>query len=133
LKKTTPILLALFFAVAKSLFAQSPDCKQFKNGTFETSYRSKTTIIKRSDSSQVEYVKNSRIAVSFVVKWVDDCTYTLKPNQDYFNEFVDLPRNMLLTVSMSRLTENSYMQTTTSNYSPVVLTTKVIKMPGLLQ
>ena len=126
-------LVLLFFLLISSLsHAQSLTCNQFKNGTFETSYRGKTTIIKRSDSTQVEYVKNSRIVVSFVVKWVDDCTYTLQPNQDYFNEFVDLPRNMILTVSMSKLTENSYMQTTTSNYSPVVLTTKVIRAPGLL-
>ena len=132
MKKIAVALVVLVFVLTNPLLAQSLNCKQFKNGTFETTYRGKTTVIKRSDSTQVEYVKNSRIVVSFVVKWVDDCTYTLKPNQDYFNEFVDLPHNMLLTVGMSKLTENSYMQTTTSNYSPVVLTTKVIKVPGLL-
>jgi hypothetical protein len=68
----------LLFVTFKSV-GQNLDCKKFREGKFKiVDLMAGTTIVERKGSKQTEYAVNSRMRLEFKVKWIDDCTYTLK-------------------------------------------------------
>jgi len=122
------------FAVCLFLFncsahAQSSNCKQFKNGRFKSKVAGHTYIVERSGSIQKEYfidMKDS-LTVFLTVKWVDDCTYTLTPSEETRIKS-KAPKNALMTVSISSTTANSYIQSSTTNFSDKTYTSEFFKI-----
>jgi hypothetical protein len=49
-------------------------------------YKGLNVIIKRTDNYQYEELTNLKKSVSYTVKWINDCKYTLKPNNDFVND-----------------------------------------------
>ncbi|MBS1501443.1 MAG: hypothetical protein JST32_05245 [Bacteroidetes bacterium] len=109
-------LVILFFIISVKIFAQSPDCKRFRNGMFKTTFQGNTDIINRSGSDQTEYFQGSTEKPDhFIVKWLDDCTYTLTPDSNVFAANKDLPKNIVFTVKIVNTTSDSYTQVMTDN------------------
>jgi hypothetical protein len=97
-------------------FAQSPDCRQFKDGLFKTTVDGTTDIIRRSGLDQIEYFQGaSNKADHFTVKWLDDCTYTLTPDSAVFSVNKGLPKNIVFTIRIIKTTKDSYTQIMTDN------------------
>lgn len=66
--------------------------------------------------------------MSFNVKWLDNCTYTLGPSEESFKKYPRLPKNALITVHITNTTINSYTQSSTSNFSNKTIVSEVIKI-----
>jgi hypothetical protein len=116
------ILLSLCITVN----AQTTRCNDFHNGKFVLRGEDTELIsrIERNDSLQVETVKldTNVIRVIYIVKWIDNCVYTLTPMPEVFETHPDLPRNTFFTVRIRTKDEESYWQETTSNFSSYVST-----------
>jgi len=107
--------------------AQSLNCKHFRDGTFTSTFEGNTDSIKRVGADQYEYFNGSKVADHYLVKWVDDCTYTLTPFPDVFEKNQNLPRNIIFTVKITKTTKNSYTQTTSNNISDYLVTCEIVK------
>lgn len=121
------LLTANITSTSLGIYAQS-GCAKFKNGVFKSTLKGVTLIVKRSGSIQIEHASNSKDTISFVVKWIDDCTYTLTPTKDVLIKYPMMPKNTVLTVRMVSGSDNSYTQTTTANFSNQVVTSKMTKL-----
>lgn len=99
-----------------------------ENGTFKMPYKGLNVIIKRSDNYQYEELTNLKKSVSYTVKWINDCKYTLKPNNDLFKQYPHTPKNALITVNITSTKDNSYIQTSTSNFNKIIVTGEVVKI-----
>jgi hypothetical protein len=115
--------LSLFMVIAQSM-----DCTKFRNGTFKMVNDGTTTIIERNGNKQLEFYNGSKAPTSLIVNWVDDCTYTLKPTEETLKKLPGIPKEALLTVKIIKVSNNTYIQTSTSNFSELVLTSEVIKI-----
>jgi len=91
-------------------------------------YNGLIIIIKRSGNIQTEYLVNKKTSVSYTINWLDDCHYTLKPNNDLFKAYPNAPQNALISVSIINTTTHSYTQSTTSNFTKTRITGEVIKI-----
>ena len=121
----------LFFAIcfySNSALGQKLDCEHFKNGIFKMTDKGNTTIITRSGAKQTEVLNGSNKPTSYKVKWLNECTYVLIPNQDVFDKYPELPKNALLTVRIISTTDSTYTQTSSSNFSDLVFTSRVTKI-----
>jgi len=65
--------------------------------------------------------------MSFDVKWLEDCTYTLTPTKESFAKYPRLPKNAIITVKITNTTTNSYTQSSTSNFVDKTIVSEVIK------
>lgn len=122
------LIVIVLTSLSYTGIAQTKDCSKFKNGTFKMITEEGTYILKRSDSLQLETKTGSGIVMEFIVKWTDSCTYTLFPTENTFKKFPSLPKNGLLTVTITETKEKSYLQTTTSNFADFKLKTEIIKI-----
>ncbi len=134
-------LIAILFLLAfSSSYAQESNitkapsqnlgCEKFKNGTFfipADSIVPKTTLI-RKGNRQKEIVDHVYGNTEFIVKWVDDCTYTLAPTKKTFKKHPEFPKNGVLTVQIIEVKENSYVQISSSNFSDMKITMEVIRV-----
>jgi len=121
------ILTACMLCIAcMHTFAQTLNCKKFKNGTFKTSYDGIIDTVIRNGALQTE-LTNSAHKGSFNVKWIDECTYTLTPTAETLNEQPDLP-NGVVTVKITAIDKNTCKQTITSTFSAQVITMDVEKI-----
>lgn len=123
-------LILLFIATSIGVFAQKMDCSKFRDGKFKTEEKyglPQTTIIRKGEF-QKEKVKGERGYYEFIVKWVDDCTYTLTPTPKTLAKTPTSPKDAVLTVTIIEVKENSYVQTTSSNYSTLKLTLEIFKV-----
>jgi hypothetical protein len=113
------------------VYSQSPNCAKFKNGKFKTIINGRTSIIERSGSVQKEVLFKlaDSVKMTFEVKWIDDCRYSLKPVKEWFDKHPQAPKNMLITVKIIATSPNSYTQTSSSNFSPQIVTSEMIKIP----
>lgn len=107
------------------LKAQSINCRQFRTGTFSITSNGKTTIIKRYSNRQLEYFDHATKPITFHLKWIDECTYTLKPEASFFKNNPEAPKNSLLTVVITKASQNSYTMRATSNFSDDVMVAEV--------
>ncbi|NER11778.1 hypothetical protein SAMN06265375_1094 [Muriicola jejuensis] len=79
-----------------SIQAQELDCNRFKTGNFiMEDPNTGQNIIKRTDSTQIEYLPNLGIKIELNAKWQDDCTLILtlheileNPNNHEIGDFV---------------------------------------------
>jgi hypothetical protein len=122
------LLVVMVLGLPLITFSQEVDCKNFRNGTFKLVNEGLITIIKRSGTHQTEIFNNSKIPTEYFVEWIDDCTYTLKPKEATFKKYPDIPKGAQLTVKIFRTTKNSYVQTSTSNFNEMSVTSEVIKI-----
>lgn len=64
------------------LFGQKPTCKSLQQGSFKiVSKETGTTFIKRTDKEQIEKNETLGYEVIFSIKWLDECTYELRPKK----------------------------------------------------
>lgn len=126
------LIVSFFFMIGIfSVSGQATlNCKKFRNGTFkiEASATSKETRIVRKGDQQIETTKDVEGHSEFIVKWLNDCTYTLTPTKKTRERFPHLPADAFLTVKIIQVKENSYIQTSSSNFSDYVLTSEVFRV-----
>jgi len=123
-------LTLLLTTISLSLFAQTSNCSKFKTGKFKSTYNGHVAEFDRSENYQTEYDLNRKdsLKVVFKVEWVDDCTYTLAPTSQTLAKFPKIPKNTLITVKMSNVTDTSYTQTSTSNLVNKTIVSEVTKI-----
>src|SRR5690349_12347258 len=63
-------------------YAKNPDCKKFRDGKFKIVDGEATIYIVREGKRQAEIMEGEEDSSFFVVKWIDDCTYTLVPTKE---------------------------------------------------
>lgn len=105
------------------------DCSAVKTGKFK-SYDEVVgeTIIERTDKYQIEENTKHSYKLKLEVKWIDDCTYQLKPIEDLLNpENKELP-TMILTCAITEITESGYIQLSSSNIDPRRMKTELIRI-----
>ena len=119
-----------FIFLATASFGQTPTCSKFKDGKFKiaaTSY-SKEMYINRKGDKQKESVEGEEGFTEYIVKWIDNCTYTLTPTAKTYLKFPKLPENAVLTVKIIEVKDHSYIQTSTANFADYAATSEVIKI-----
>ncbi len=121
------LIILLFFSWSLMGLAQQQDCKRFKNGKFkQTNSTGDVWIIERKGSKQIEYSDFYNVRLRFKIKWIDDCTYTMKLRKVLENpDNVLLPEGMNATVQITETKNKSYSQKTTSNPGKDTLTSIV--------
>jgi hypothetical protein len=120
--KIKPLILCAALLIASCHSAPtSNECKKFHEGTFKMMFEGKLIIIKRNANKQFEYYDNSKTPASFYIKWLDDCSYTLRPDVSHFKKYPQTPKNALVTVKIVSSSPNSYHIKATSNFSSLVL------------
>jgi len=116
----------LFFCIYAH--AQVKNCSSFREGTFKMEFKGKSILIKRYGNVQYEYLNNAQVATMvFTVKWINDCTYTLKPDAATLKKFEFLPKNALLTVKILKTTANSYFHSMSNNYSKEIISSELVR------
>lgn len=61
---------------------------QFKNGSCKiVDKESGVSFIKRYGDRQSELSEGTKDSLTFIVNWIDDCTYTLKPTKEDWRAF----------------------------------------------
>lgn len=109
--------------------AQIKDCKKFKNGTFKLVDKNSGTtyIIKRKGDIQYEEIEGNSKQLSFHIKWIDDCKYTVLPTKetmDYDARFAGL-----LVIEIIEVREKSYiMKATMPDYPNFVMESEMLLM-----
>ncbi len=123
------LLLALLLFSIDQLKAQTAsDCAKFKEGIFTMEYNGTPLTIKRFGNVQGEYVNKSKVpTMTFEVKWLDDCTYTLKHDAKTHQKFPQIPEGALITVKITKIEGETYWYTSTSNFSDLVIKSKITK------
>lgn len=124
------LLLVLFVVLSGSVFSQDLNCKKFKEGNYKI-YDEKfgTTSISRTGNEQIETSDGSSLELLFNVTWVDECTYTLEIKEVLANpkdEFV--MRELIVTVEIIEVKENSYIQKSTANITDFELVSEVFRV-----
>ncbi len=117
----------IFSVITLATFAQTPDCAKFKNGTFTmVNSEMKGYVIERNGQFQTETYQGKTSV--FAVEWVDACTYRLIPTKKTLEEHPEYPKGGVLTVKIIEVKENSYIQTSTFNFSPLSVTSELMKL-----
>jgi hypothetical protein len=110
------------------LNAQTLDCAKFKEGIFKMEYNGGPLTIKRFGNVQGEYYGKAKVpTMTFVVKWLDDCTYTLAHDAKTHKKFPELPGNAMITVKITKIEGETYEYTSISNFSDLVIKSKITK------
>jgi hypothetical protein len=127
--KTLFFTLSIFF-LSCAPRPQPLNCKQFRNGKFKSEVDGRTYVVERSGSNQKEYFINTKDSLTayLTVKWLDDCTYTLTPSEETLKKTPKIPKNAMLTVSITNTTSNSYTQTSTLNFNNSTTSSLFIKI-----
>jgi hypothetical protein len=129
LMKSNCIFLFWFMIFGSYSYGQNLECKRFTNGSFKiVDSEMGTSFIRRNGARQSEITEGKKDSTTFIVKWIDDCTYTLTPTKKTRKNYPSLPENATLTVKIIETKDNSYIQTSTSNFSDIKATNEVIKV-----
>jgi hypothetical protein len=113
--------------ITLSARSQNTTCKSLHTGTFKVYTKaSGTTLIKRSSKIQIEKNDDLGIEMIFSVRWVNSCTYELRPLK-----IISGNPNLLgngkrvLTTKIKDITNSSYVAETSANFIPDVIELKV--------
>ncbi|UKN02721.1 hypothetical protein K6119_04230 [Paracrocinitomix mangrovi] len=111
------LVYSLLIITNSYAFSQDLNCSRFKNGKFRyEDEKAGVTIIERKGSNQIEYGSHAGLKIEFKVKWLDDCTYTLKVKKVIENPMnITISNDLILTVEIIETKDNSYVQKTSSN------------------
>ena len=108
----------LLLATILNVCAQTINCKKFKNGTFKMTYLGKNGIVKRKGNIQDEYYNGEKTpSLSFTVKWIDNCTYTLTPTEATRKLNPEIPKDGVMTVKITKTTTSSYSCSSAFNFN----------------
>ena len=126
--KTCIAVIGLF--ISFGLFGQQQSCHQFKNGKFKIiGDQGQQYIIVRKGNRQIEYDTRAKTKIELVVTWIDSCTYTLQLKKGTTKSGEStFPQEMVLTVVILEMKENSYIQRTSSNLFETTLEGEVYKI-----
>ena len=114
------VFILLTQLCALGIQAQKPTCKSLQVGSFKvTSAESGTTFIKRGQKEQLE--KNDLLGyeVFFDIKWLDECTYELRPKKlikgdpSIMGNGTDFVRTKI-----KNITAKGYTAETTASFNP---------------
>lgn len=123
------IILSISIYASYSLHSQNLTCNDFKNGKFELINKEiGNSIIIRKGNKQQEKMLNEKRFTTYRVQWIDDCTYMLTLTRKTKRKYPELPKNACLTVKIISTSKNSYIQTSTSNFSDMELTNEMIRL-----
>ena len=105
------------------------DCSSIKTGKFKIEDElSGITEIERDSKFQIEENKKYNYKLKLSVTWLDNCTYQLKPVEDLIHpDNKDLPK-MILTCKIVEITENGYIQISSSDIDEMLIRKEVIKV-----
>ena len=111
------LLFVLLIFFTGNAFSQDLKCSQFKNGKFMiVDAEAGNSYITRNGNLQTETGDGSELELLFDVVWLDECTYTLKVKEILNNpNNIPIPMEMVLTVEIVEVKENSYIQISTSD------------------
>ncbi len=104
-------------------------CSNVKTGKFKISDEIVgETIIERTDQFQIEENKKHGYKIKLKVTWINDCTYQLEVVEDLLNtENKDLPA-LILTCTITEITENGYIQISSSDIDPARIKSEMIRI-----
>ncbi len=123
------ICISFLLLTSSSLFSQELECAKFRNGTFRLETEDiGNFIVIRNGNKQKEKHENASKFKTFIITWIDNCTYTIEMTPKTRRMNRDLPDNALMTVHIIKTTENSYIQTTTSNFTDMILTSELFRI-----
>ena len=122
------LLFILFIFLTGNAFTQDLDCSRFKNGKFVIEdAEAGNSYITRNGNTQTETGGGSGLELLFDVVWLNECTYTLKVKEVLSNpKNLSIPFEMVLTVEIIEVKENSYIQKSTSDMFDLVLESEMI-------
>jgi len=116
----------LLLLLSMNACTTSQDCQKFRNGKFMMIYKGHTTIITRYGGTQTETLDSAHSTLN--VKWVDDCTYILTPTKETLKRRPEIHKDNFVKVEITKVNPNSYMQTSTNNFSDIVITAEIFKI-----
>lgn len=102
--------ITLLFFISCAVYVQSQtDCAKFKTGTFvlPDDVLNKSYRIKRTKTKQKEKDMQTGEKFTFEVRWLDSCTYALRPlkgNKEVFEYFA----GKILYITINSTTEDQY-------------------------
>jgi len=131
MKKTLFTFMALLFVMSEAAHSQSKkaapkligpqpsvlDCKKYHDGTFKTTANGQTTTMKRNGSVETDYIQGSNVPITYMVKWKNDCTYTLTPTPETLKQHPEIKKNTVLTMEIAVQNTNSFTEIVSPNYS----------------
>src|ERR1041385_7514942 len=125
----TMLVLAGILLNAFISCAQQMDCKPFRNGLFKMESES-TWIINRNGNLQTETAEGSNDTASFVVNWIDDCTYTLTPTEETL-KLKKVSGKNTVTVRIIETRPSSYIQISVFEDNPELsFVNEIVKVTG---
>lgn len=128
MKKTSFIFLVFVLMLSTAVYAQTLNCKQYRNGTFKVTQYKKTTLMKRLGATETDYLPGSKVPYIYRVKWLNDCTYTLKPTKETLKQHPELKKNILLTFEIAVQNTNSFTEIVSANYTRAKTNIEVTKI-----
>lgn len=105
-----------------------PECSRFKNGKFRTMIDGKTNYIERKGDFQKEYIVGDTAILTFHIKWLSECAYTITPTPQTLTHYPTLPSTAMLTCEIIATTDTSYTTRTTANFAALVDTGTFVKV-----
>ena len=116
------LFLFFFIGLSLSLYAQKPDCKLIHEGKFRiVDSLSGITIITRTKDFQVEENSGMGVKMIFDIKWIDDCTYELRPKEVVKgNQALVGNKGDFMTTHVKEVKINSYICVTTANFADFI-------------
>src|ERR1700722_10584078 len=120
-----PILVLLFCSMTPPT-----DCGRFRNGKFRSSINGAPYFIERNGDFQREYILGApdSAVMTFHVKWISDCTYTVDPTAETHKKIPAIPKDAVLTSEIIKTTDSTYTTKSTSNFSTLVDTVTFIRV-----
>lgn len=99
-----------------------------KNGIFKLVSETGTTIIERNENTQTE--KFNGLNYYFDVEWISDCKYELKNHRDSNGEPIKDEINVVYTVEIIEISQDSLKIRTTANYTDLKVdrTLKILEL-----
>ncbi|MEZ5015584.1 MAG: hypothetical protein R2800_00905 [Flavipsychrobacter sp.] len=121
--------IATFFLFTACNTERKVNCEQFKDGRFKIEDTANgTSYIVRNGKHQTEILNGQVDSSTFIVNWIGECEYTLTPTQETRERYYNLPDDAMLTIKINETKENSYIQTTSANFSETKVTNEVIRI-----
>jgi len=119
------ILFLVFISLCFNLVspAQTLKCQSVHEGTFRiVDSLSGTTILKRTKDLQIEENAEMGIKMIFDIKWINDCTYELRPKEVVKGDPAMMgKKGDAMTVTITEIKAHSYVSVTTANFADFVM------------
>lgn len=128
----TIIFLLVFQITASAAFSQLPTCKSLQVGSFKIeSAEFGTTYITRTKTAQTEINNDYGIEMIFDIRWIDSCTYELRPKKLIRGPKELMGDGKLYIISrITDITENGYTALTSDNMNnePMKFKVEIVRL-----